>query len=245
MEKFLAVAAHDLRIPLVTTQMRFRMVNERAQQLVKELVEKGETHTAITAAQVAVAHEEAEAAASDLERLVKLLFDIARARTGQLKLVPKAADLVPIVRAAVAEQQLLAPERDITLDLPRPGARKVPVMADADRIRQVVSNYLTNAIRYAPQDQPITVTVRVERRTQGAVARVEVRDHGPGIPAADRRRIWEPFERATSAAQVHDTETGLGVGLYICQQIVEGHRGHVGVENAVDGGAVFWFTLPL
>jgi len=121
-------------------------------------------------------------------------------------------------------------------------------LADADRIARVVTNFLTNAIRYSPPEGPITVSLRIVRGALGAeeaVARVEVRDHGPGIPEKERERIWERFERASNVQQEHDTETGLGVGLYICRQIIEGHGGRVGVGDAVGGGAMFWFTLPI
>jgi signal transduction histidine kinase len=111
-------------------------------------------------------------------------------------------------------------------------------VADADRIGQVVANYVTNALKYSPPDQPVDVSVAV-RRAQACVA---VRDAGPGIPKADRAQVWELFQRGSG---VTPQGGSLGLGLYISRAIVEAHGGQVGVKSAVGKGSTFWFTLPL
>src|SRR5262249_14977792 len=128
--------------------------------------------------------------------------------------------------------------RTITLELPKGVAR---VKADADRITQVVTNYLTNAIRYSPAEAPIAVALTMD----SSKARVTVRDGGTGIPGGQQTGIWGRFERASGVRNAHHTETGLGLGLYICRQIVERHDGTVGLESAEGEGSAFWFTLPL
>jgi signal transduction histidine kinase len=114
----------------------------------------------------------------------------------------------------------------------------------------VVTNYLTNALRYAPVDRP--VDVRVRRR--GRWVHVAVRDEGPGVPRHERRRIWERFHRADGVcvATGEDAEIaqglglGLGLGLYICKTIVEQHQGRVGLRSAPGGSSTtFWFALPV
>jgi signal transduction histidine kinase len=122
----------------------------------------------------------------------------------------------------------------------------VVVDADADRLGQVLGNYLANAVRYSRDSQPITVTLRVVEPAPGATggqeARVEVRDHGSGIAPEEQATIWKRFQRARSASELTG---GLGLGLYIARTIVELHGGSVGVESALGEGSIFWFTVPL
>jgi signal transduction histidine kinase len=117
----------------------------------------------------------------------------------------------------------------------------VPVYADACRLGQVVTNYLTNALKYSPDDQPVEVWLEVSE----IEARVCVRDEGPGLPAAEQERIWKRFQRAEGMEPRSGTDGGLGLGLYISRTIVEQHRGEVGLESAPGQGATFWCTLPL
>jgi signal transduction histidine kinase len=116
------------------------------------------------------------------------------------------------------------------------------VEADADRIGQVLTNYLSNARKYSPPDQPIYVSVGL----QSTCARVAVRDAGPGIPKAEQAHIWELFHRAEGSAPQGDVTSGsLGLGLYLSKAIVEAHGGQVGVKSAEGKGSTFWFTLPV
>jgi signal transduction histidine kinase len=117
----------------------------------------------------------------------------------------------------------------------------IVVLADADRIGQVVTGYLSNALKYAPEDQP--VTVRLEATSDDA--RVSVHDEGPGLPPDQQERVWEAFYQAPGVETQSGSSIGLGLGLSICRTIVERHGGRVGVESAVGQGATFWFTLPL
>jgi signal transduction histidine kinase len=122
-----------------------------------------------------------------------------------------------------------------------PAGLSVPLVADADRIGQVVTNYLTNALKYSPDACPVTIGLEV----LPAQARVWVRDEGPGLPAAEQERIWERFYRANGSAQQDSSQGGLGLGLHISRIIVEQHHGQVGVESAPGRGSTFWFTLPV
>ncbi len=104
----------------------------------------------------------------------------------------------------------------------------------------MIANYLTNALKYAPADQPITVGVEVEAEH----ARVFVRDHGPGLPPEEQQRIWERFHRSAGVRTQNGTESGLGLGLYICRGIIELHGGTVGLASIPGEGCAFSFTLP-
>ena len=98
-------------------------------------------------------------------------------------------------------------------------------------------NLLENAAKYTPPPAPVSVTLA---RAPGAV-RVEIRDGGPGLSAADQRRLFGRFVRARHEG---DGTRGLGLGLYLCRAIIERHGGRIGVESAPDEGATFWFELP-
>ncbi len=113
----------------------------------------------------------------------------------------------------------------------------MPIIADADRIKQAVMNYITNALKYSPQDLPVEVLLAVE----GDSARVSVRDEGEGLPEEVQERVWECFYRADK----DHVQSGLGLGLHICKMIIQWHQGQVGVQSVHGEGATFWFTLPL
>jgi len=148
-------------------------------------------------------------------------------------------DLLTIARDAVQEQQSAWPERALTLDLP-PRAT-LPLVADADRIGQVITNYLTNALKYSTEDQPVVVRITARNGS----ARVAVRDRGPGLSPEQQTHLWERFYRVPGIELQSGSGVGLGLGLHICKTIVERHGGHVGVESAPGAGSAFWFTLPL
>jgi signal transduction histidine kinase len=178
--------------------------------------------------------------------MVTDLLSLAQVQAGQLALHPAQHDLQAIVRAAVDEQRQLWPSRDIRLHLPaRLAVQAVPVWADADRIHQVVTNLLTNALKYAPADWPVDVQVRMH----AGWARVSVRDQGPGLPAEEHERIWEPFHRAEGipdmGAAVQGNDQSLGLGLYICKLIIEQHQGKMSVTSVQGRGSTFWFALPM
>jgi len=169
-------------------------------------------------------------------RLVSNLLDASRIEAHRFELSPVWSNLTEIVRETVANQQRLAPQRSFELELPDD---LVAVIADTDRIRQALTNYLSNALKFSPADQPIKVSLEV----RGVQARVSVQDRGPGISASEQRKIWERF-RYTKRQSV-ESGGGLGLGLYITRAIIQQHRGQVGVDSHVGGGSMFWFTLPL
>ena len=137
-------------------------------------------------------------------------------------------------------QQQAAPERMIRLQFGTD--LSVPVYADAGRIEQVVTNYLTNALKYSPADRPVDVGMKLLRPEQ---VRVWVHDQGPGIPVEEQEHIWERFHRVKGIEVQSGTGVGLGLGLHISRMIVERHQGQVGVESGSGTGTTFWFTLPV
>jgi signal transduction histidine kinase len=168
-----------------------------------------------------------------LSRLVEDLMDLTRADLGQLAIRPRAVDLAVVVGETVDvfRRGHAAP---VSVQLPE-GALSVSV--DETRIHQVLLNLLENAARYSPEGAPIDVVVATP---SAAVARVTVRDRGPGVPDAERARIFDRFVRGTAA----EGKGGLGIGLYLCRSIMERHGGAIGVDSTVGAGAAFWIDLP-
>lgn len=245
LETYAGSVAHELRVPLTSGALAVHLASRRLDSLLAE------PRGVVPVEQLAPLRAFLLQALDSLERLDRQVDDLASvARLGAgapmsaLRLA--TCDLATIAREAVAEVRLLAPGRVIRLRVPTGPVG--PVLADADRIRQVVTNYLTNALRYAPADRP--VEVRVGRR--GQWARVAVRDEGPGVPATEQRRIWEPFRRADGAPRVAEggragagLGLGLGLGLHVSKAIVEQHGGRVGLRSTPGEGATFWFALPV
>jgi K+-sensing histidine kinase KdpD len=178
MDDFLSMAAHDMKSPVAGA----KLVTQTAQRRIRRLT-----------AEVRAAAPALEQRADDLERafdtvtdqmnrlalLVERLLDVTRARTGKLEATLEPCDLAPVVRQAVERQHTLSPSRRIQLHLPE---HPVMVQADHTRIEQVVTNYLTNALRYSGAGTPISVSLEVREHQ----ARVSVRDAGQGIPAEER-----------------------------------------------------------
>jgi signal transduction histidine kinase len=241
MDEFLGVATHELRSPVTSGFLGVRLAAQRLDALLDQ-TPGSEAEVAGQLASVQGLLARAEEGLDRLTRVVVDLLDLSRIGAGQLDLHPACCDLTAIVREAVEEQRQLAPARLLRLHLP---ARKTaPVWADADRIGQVVTNYLTNALKYSEADRPVDVRVQVRE----GWARVAVQDRGPGLSAEERRRIWERFHRVAGVPAVGDIERGqgpgLGLGLHICRSIIEQHHGHVGVRSMRGGGSTFWFALP-
>jgi signal transduction histidine kinase len=234
METFLGVAGHELKNPLASMKLSLQLAVRRLRQLSQR-----EPETAPSLEPVLETVARADRQEHRLDRLVDELLDASRIQSGKLELHLEPADLVAIVREVVQEQSQLNPQR--TLYFACPGELHASVLADTDRIGEVVTNYLTNALKYSPANTPVEIGVGVETWQ----ARVWVRDHGPGLAPEEQERIWERFHRTEGIEVQSGTGVGLGLGLHISQIIIELHHGQVGVQSAPGEGSTFWFTLPL
>jgi len=172
-----------------------------------------------------------------MHRLVDDVLDEMRVHQGRLAVRLQPCDLVSVVGHAVAEQLALNPERSIHWVV---DTSPIAVWADASRIEQVVTNYVSNALKFSHEDQAVEVRVQL----QNGQGRVAVHDEGIGIPPADQPHIWEQFYQAKGAGWQSGSQVGVGIGLYISKAIVEEHHGQVGVESAPGQGTTIWFTLP-
>jgi len=162
------------------------------------------------------------------------LLDVSRIATGRFALEIREFDLVDSVNRIV--DSLRPSAERARCELTVKGEDAIVGSWDRLRLEQALTNLLSNAIKYGA-GAPIAVTVR----RHGNEVMLEVRDHGPGIPAGELTRIFQRFERAASIRNYG----GLGLGLYFIQAIVDAHGGSVTAGNVADGGARFQITLPL
>ncbi len=238
-DEFLGIAGHEMRTPLTSIMGNLQVTQRRLRRMSgREDAGAAGTGGDRGLTEAASLLERATTQVRRLSRLIDDLLDVSRIESGRLALRLERCDLAPIVGEIVHEQRDLAPTRSILLEAPD---RAVYATVDAQRIGQVVTNYLTNALRYSASERPVTVGVDVE----GEVARVWVRDTGPGLDAADRERVWDRFYRVEGIGRQHGSSVGLGLGLHISRTIVQQHEGQVGVESSPGAGATFWFTLPI
>jgi signal transduction histidine kinase len=246
MDEFLSVASHELKTPLTGLRGNAQLLTRRLRKVRLDTDDpaagtrdwRDELRRMV--AMEGAAAQRLEHSIDRLGRLVDDLLDDARIHEGRLELRLAPTDLAAIVRAAVDEQQHLVGPRTVHLEMPGDG-QPVPVVADAGRIEQVVSNYLTNALKYSQEARPVAVGLSVD----GQAARVWVRDAGVGVPPDEQGAIWDRFHRAMGITVQSGSDVGIGIGLHICKTIIERHGGQVGVESAVGQGSTFWFTLPL
>ena len=241
LDTFLGMAGHELKTPLTTSVVNTQLARRRLERLRAEIARLVPEDAARIAPHMDTLEELVARVAGAGERetrLVNDLLDVTRIQANRLELTPDRFDLVALARDVVSEQQANLPQRTITLEAPE---EPLPVHADADRIRQVITNYLTNALKYSPVSEPVTVRLVIE----DCCARLCVTDTGQGIPAEEQERIWDRFHRAPGIEVASGSGVGLGLGLYICRQIIERHDGSVGLWSAPGQGSTFWFTLPL
>ncbi len=244
MEEFLGIASHELRTPLTTIKANVQLAKRRLKTVATDATPENTVNKVDAAFEML---SRAERQVGVLNRLVGDLIDISRIQTGklQLHLRKEPSDLVQIVTETVQEQQKAFPHRTINFSLPTSN-EPLPVIADADRIAQVLINYLTNALKYSEADKPVLVSLTREKDIyRSESVRVAVRDEGPGLSPEEQKRIWECFYQSEQVKVVSGSGVGLGLGLYISQTIIERHHGQTGVDSTPGAGSTFWFTLPL
>jgi len=173
-----------------------------------------------------------------LIRMIEDLLDRTRIQSGRLDLVPSEIDLGHCVADAVEQLRLLAQAKHQTLEAVAPPIPLI-VWADRDRLIQIVTNLLQNAVKFTPEDGSIMVTVRQETQT---LAGVSVLDTGPGIPPEFLEQVFDPFFRVK---QARSGVKGLGLGLSIVRRLVELQGGTIVARSKPGQGAELSFTIPL
>ncbi|GLV55097.1 hypothetical protein KDH_19440 [Dictyobacter sp. S3.2.2.5] len=240
MEEFLGIAGHELRTPLTTIKASVQLAQRQTLRLAGRSPSPDlQLLQGINAVRDLLNRTERQIGTQS--RLINDLLDVSRIQIGFLDLQPDLQDLALLVRQVVEDQRLLNPDRHIELDLP--ATRELLAIVDTDRIRQVVSNYLSNALKYSEADQP--VSVQVTHDVPSKIVRVAVSDSGPGLTEAQQQHIWERFYRVPGIDVRSGSGVGLGLGLHISKMIIERLDGSVGIDSTPGQGSTFWFTLPL
>lgn len=237
MEEFLSLVCHELKTPLTVMRGSLQLAERKVKRLVEADAIRPDELRRFAPVQALL--ERAKSQVSIQDRLVDDLLDISRVQTQTLSLLRGPCNLVSIVQEAVEDQQQAESAQTLLLVLPL--EKEVPVYGDADRLVQVVTNYLTNALKYSPANRPVEVCLSLE----GRIARVAVSDEGPGLPPNEHEQIWQRFYRVPGVEVQSGSGVGLGVGLHLCRTIIEQHGGQVGVQSHPGKGSTFWFTLPL
>ncbi|MBN1429381.1 MAG: HAMP domain-containing histidine kinase [Anaerolineae bacterium] len=220
-DRFLGIAAHDLRNPLSTIQLAADM---------------------LTGSPAELTHEEREFLVADIDRqtrhmlvLIEDLLDMSQIETGSLELHLEQLSLKQFLKDAVHRHANLAIPKKTQVHLLQ--SPDNIICADPLRLRQVIDNLLSNAVKYSQPGSSIDVWA--EENENGW--KISVQDEGPGIKPEDKERLFQYFGRLSTRSTGGEKSTGLG--LAISRRIVEAHQGQVGVDSAPGEGSIFWFTI--
>jgi PAS domain S-box-containing protein len=221
-DEFLSVASHELRTPLTTIKGYTQLLSQGAGELGNE-----DRVTYLNAV------------LSEIDRMMGLiteLLDVSRIETNRLQLEPQKIRWLEFLQRRATAFRVQNPSRKIIFES---AIEETMLVVDPDRMRQVVDNLLSNALKYSPD----TTEVFIHATVQGGSMLTSVTDRGIGIPADEIPRLFERFHRARNVSSRY--YGGLGLGLYIAKAIVEAHKGSIGVESEEGKGATFTIRLPM
>jgi PAS domain S-box-containing protein len=240
-DDFIALASHELKTPITSLKI-----------LTQVLLKRFERASAAPASSATGASELARDATRQLIRmdgqlnklteLVSDLLDVSKIAAGQLSYHMEEFELDDLVKETTEDLQRIADRHDITVEK---RAQRI-IFADRDRIRQVLTNLITNAIKYSPDADRIVVGA--SRNPGSKELTVYVRDFGIGIPRSEQEKIFNRFFQVAGPGMdkiARDTFPGLGLGLYISSEIIKRHGGRLWVQSELGKGSTFYFTLPI
>lgn len=217
-DEFVSLASHELRTPLTTVKAYLQLL-ERA--YANEEVGLNFTKKAIEGVY-------------RLERLINDLLDISKIKIGQLDYNMAPIKSAEIIKNSVENLKYYSDTHEIIIK----ELADVTLMGDSVRLEQVLNNFLSNAIKYSPDAN----RVELDARQEGNNLIVSVQDFGIGIPEESIEHLVERYYRADNGAEV---SSGLGIGLYLSQQILTEHKGKLLIESHINQGSTFQFVLPV
>jgi PAS domain S-box-containing protein len=216
--EFTRALAHELKTPLTS-------VLASSDLLASEVLDES----------LSILSNNIKRGALNLNSRIDELLDLARGEVGMLNLKPEHVDIRDLLRTTVASMTPLASKRGQSLILSMP-ASLPPVRADASRLQQVVTNLISNALKYTP----VGGTIKLKARPKDDNLVIEIRDTGPGIAKEDQKSLFEPYHQNGIRSL-----SGLGMGLALCKILVELHEGRIWVRSRAGKGSTFGFSLPL
>ncbi|MGZ3645263.1 MAG: sensor histidine kinase, partial [Ktedonobacteraceae bacterium] len=227
-DEFIGIAAHELRTPLA-------VIKGFSQTLIVQTAHGKGPELADWQTE---AIQDIDRATSRLVELTEDLLDVTRLQAGRLQLQFEPTDLVALVQRIVKRFKVTTERHQIELET---SEENLVVTIDPRRIEQVVSNLISNAIKYSLDADKIEIAAFEDKSTNSAM--FYVRDYGIGIPAHQQARIFSRFMRADNAHA--NNIGGTGLGLYLCRELVERHNGRIWFESEEGHGSTFYVSLPL
>jgi PAS domain S-box-containing protein len=219
-DDFLSIASHELKTPLTTIkgyiQLMTQLTPEEANEKFRNILEKTGIHV------------------ERLNSLIAELLDVSRIQTGHIELHKERFDFDKTLAEAIEHLQVATLSHRINLR----GRINHPVLGDESHLVQVINNLLSNAIKYSPDQSEVDVHVSQVSN----YVKVSVTDYGMGISQEYQKKIFERFYRV---GEIQQRFPGMGIGLYVCDQIIKNHGGALWVESEPGKGSTFSFTLPL
>jgi PAS domain S-box-containing protein len=219
-EDFVAIASHELKTPVTSLKAYTQVLKSRFK-------DKADSTSYNIAQKI-------DQQVNRITRMITALLDVTTMQTGKLNLSKTEFDfnaqvleICDLVQHTATDHKIIARLVDIK-----------PVLADKDRIGQVITNFLTNAIKYSPNTDQITVVSTINSKH----LTLSVTDKGIGIPDIERSKVFDRFYRVDASG---NNFQGLGLGLYVCSQIITLHHGKIGVDSEEGKGSTFWFSLPI
>jgi len=239
MDDFLDIASHELRTPLTTIAANVQFADRTVNNLLTNYADDLMPTVYSTIQRLETMLKRANKQTRRMDLFIGDLLDISRIDAGKLTIQLERTNMVTIVDESVLEQQIAWSTRNITIDAK--GITEAFVMVDAARLGQVLTNFLTNALKYSALESPVEICIEANSRQ----VTVEVTDKGPGIPVSEQIHIWERFHRVPGIESMSGSGVGLGLGLYISSTIILRLNGEIGVRSAEGEGSTFWFKLPI
>jgi two-component system CheB/CheR fusion protein len=220
-DEFTGIVSHELKTP-ITTMKAFTQI------LQKRISQSGDKKDAYLLSNI-------NTQADRLTNLINDLLNVSKIGAGKLSLDKKRFDLDSLVKKVVVDFQYTIESHSIIKE----GDIKEMVYGDESRIEQVISNLITNAVKYSPQANKVIITLQSDK--QNAI--VKVQDFGFGIAKKDQRRIFDRFYRTSDKEK--NSVSGFGLGLYISCEIIKRHNGKIWVDSTKGKGSTFSFSVPL
>jgi len=218
-DDFISIASHELKTPITSLkgalQLIDKMKHDPSPKILNKLIELSTRSL------------------NKVSLLIEDLLNASRFNQGDLHMNKTSIILSKVIEESCHHIRVAGLYNIVTT-----GDLELEVFADAERIDQVIINFVNNAIKYAPEE--LKILIHIEK--VGPVAKVSVSDNGPGIPADKLPHLFERYYRVDSSGLQY---SGLGLGLYISAEIIKKNDGNIGVDSKVGFGSTFWFTLPL
>lgn len=219
--RLLSIASHDLKSPLSNIGL--------AETLLREMVDTSDPI-------VVQILDTVKTTVDNMNHLIVEFLDMAELQSGMSEAELEPLDVQTVVDDVIGRHQFHAKEKASTI---LTGCNDVKVMADASRLPQVLSNLVSNALKYSPANSEINIVTHL----QDGDCIIEVIDQGPGIPKGEQNKLFTEFGKLSTRPTANESSTGLG--LWIVKQMIELMSGEVGVYCPEDGGSVFWVKLPV